>query len=67
MPRKQRIEYPGAIYHVISRGNDRKELFLRQNTGEAFERCLFETVDRDYLSTDTASTQEQTGKSPAFR
>jgi len=41
MPRKQRIEYPGAIYHVISRGNDRKELFLRQNTGEAFERCLF--------------------------
>jgi REP element-mobilizing transposase RayT len=46
MPRKQRIEYPGAIYHVISRGNYRKELFLRQNTGEAFERCLFEVVDR---------------------
>lgn len=46
MPRKQRIEYPGAIYHVMSRGNYRKELFLRQNTGEAFERCLFETVDR---------------------
>ena len=45
MPRKQRIEYPGAIYHVISRGNYRKELFLRQNTGEAFERCLFEVVD----------------------
>ena len=37
MPRKQRIEYPGAIYHVMSRGNYRKELFLRQNTGEAFE------------------------------
>ena len=46
MPRKQRIEYPGAIYHVMSRGNYRKELFLRQNTGEAFERCLFEAVDR---------------------
>ena len=46
MPRKQRIEYPGAIYHVISRGNYLKELFLRQNTWEAFERCLFEAVDR---------------------
>ena len=46
MPRKQRIEYPGAIYHVISRGNYRKELFLKKRTGEAFERCLFETVER---------------------
>lgn len=46
MPRKQRIEYPGAVYHVISRGNYRKELFLHQGTGEAFERCLFEAVDR---------------------
>jgi len=31
MPRKQRIEYPGAVYHVISRGNYRKELFLSDN------------------------------------
>ena len=46
MPRKQRIEYSGAVSHVISRGNYRKELFLKANTGEAFERCLFEAVDR---------------------
>ena len=46
MPSMQRIEYPGAIYHVINRGKYRKELFLKQNTGEAFERCLFEIVDR---------------------
>jgi putative transposase len=46
MPRKQRIEYPGAVYHVISRGNYRKELFLKEKTGESFEKCLFETVDR---------------------
>jgi len=46
MPRKQRIEYPGAVYHVMSRGNYRKELFLNQGTGEAFERCLFEVVER---------------------
>ena len=46
MPRKMRIEYPGAVYHVISRGNYRKELFLQAKTGEAFERCLFEIVER---------------------
>lgn len=46
MPRKQRIQYPGAVYHVISRGNYRKELFLKDNTGAAFERALMETVER---------------------
>lgn len=46
MTRKQRIEYPGAFYHVISRGNYRRELFLKANTGKAFERCLFEAVER---------------------
>ena len=46
MPRKQRIEYPGAVYHILSRGNYRKELFLKEGTGEAFERSLFEVVER---------------------
>jgi putative transposase len=46
MPRKQRIQFPGAVYHVISRGNYRKEIFLSENTGKAFERALFETVER---------------------
>jgi len=46
MARKQRIEYPGAVYHVLSRGNYRKELFLKEKTGEAFEGCLFEVVER---------------------
>ena len=32
MPRKQRIDFPGAVYHVVSRGNYRKELFLKANT-----------------------------------
>jgi len=40
MPRKQRIEFPGAVYHIISRGNYRKELFLSENTGKAFERTI---------------------------
>jgi putative transposase len=46
MPRKQRIEFPGAVYHIISRGNYRKELFLSKNTGKAFERTIFEAVER---------------------
>ncbi|MGJ8649474.1 MAG: transposase [Opitutaceae bacterium] len=46
MPRKQRIEYPGAIYHVISRGNYRKDLFVHDKTGEAFERTIFEAAER---------------------
>lgn len=46
MPRKQRIEYPGAIYHVISRGNYRKDLFTHDKTAEAFERTIFEAAER---------------------
>jgi REP element-mobilizing transposase RayT len=28
MPRQLRIQYPGAMYHVMSRGNRRAEIFL---------------------------------------
>lgn len=44
MPRKQRIEYPGAVYHIISRGNYRKDLFSDEKTAEAFERTIFEAA-----------------------
>jgi putative transposase len=27
MPRQLRIEYPGAIYHVMSRGDRREDIF----------------------------------------
>jgi REP element-mobilizing transposase RayT len=41
MARKPRLEFEGAIYHVISRGNYRKALF-EDGAAEAFERTLFE-------------------------
>ena len=41
MARKPRLEFAGAIYHVISRGNYRKALF-EGGAGEAFEKTLFE-------------------------
>ncbi len=34
MPRKLRIEYPGATDPIISRGNYRKDLFSRRGSGE---------------------------------
>lgn len=30
MARALRIEFPGAFYHVTSRGNERKEVFLKE-------------------------------------
>ena len=46
MPRKMRIEYSGAQYHIISRGNYRKDLFATGRSGSAFEKALFETAER---------------------
>ena len=37
MARKPRLEFRGAIYHVISRGNYRKELFEDRTAG-VFEK-----------------------------
>jgi REP element-mobilizing transposase RayT len=34
MGRPLRIEYPGAFYHVTSRGNERREIFLAQKNYE---------------------------------
>lgn len=46
MPRKQRIAFPGAVYHVISRGNYRKDLFSDSEAAEAFEKSIFQAVER---------------------
>lgn len=36
MGRPLRIEYPGAHYHVTSRGNERKDVFKSQKDREQF-------------------------------
>jgi putative transposase len=46
MPRKLRLEFPDACYHVINRGNYRRDLFAGKGSAEAFERTLFETCAR---------------------
>lgn len=47
MPRKPRIEYPGAVYHVLSRGNRQEAIFadprdyrvFLETLGDACGRC----------------------------
>jgi len=46
MARKLRLEYAGAAYHVINRGNYRQNVFAAKGAAEAFERCLGETCER---------------------
>jgi REP element-mobilizing transposase RayT len=46
MARKLRIEYPGAIYHIINRGNYRRDLFESPGAGESFLKALSEAVQR---------------------
>ncbi len=45
MARKPRIQYPGAIYHILSRGNYRKDLFSVTQSGVEFEKALFEACE----------------------
>jgi len=42
MARPLRIEFPGAVYHITSRGNDRKEIFGDDLDREAFLEILYE-------------------------
>ena len=46
MARKLRLEFPGACYHVINRGNRRVGPFGGAKTRDAFESCLFEACVR---------------------
>ena len=38
MARSLRVEYPGAYYHVMARGNRREDIFLDEDDGGGFSR-----------------------------
>jgi putative transposase len=42
MPRKLRVEYPGAIYHVMSRGDRREDIFLNEVDRQDFIKTMAE-------------------------
>ncbi len=46
MARRLRMEYPGACYHVINRGNYRADVFGTEGAKAAFEACLFEACGK---------------------
>ena len=46
MARPLRIEFPGAVYHVTSRGNARRKIFLEDEDREGFLATLPWVVDR---------------------
>lgn len=46
MARKLRMEFGGACYHVINRGNYRRDLFAAKGTAESFQACLGEAAAR---------------------
>ena len=45
MSRKLRFEYPGALYHIINRGNYRSWIFESGGARKSFEKTLFEACD----------------------
>ena len=46
MPRQLRIEYPGAIYHVMSRGDRRENIYLDDVDRQDFLKTLAEACQK---------------------
>ena len=46
MPRKLRIQYPGAMYHVMSRGDRREDIFLDDVDRHDFLKTLAEACQK---------------------
>jgi REP element-mobilizing transposase RayT len=46
MGRPLRIEYPGALYHVTNRGNERRDIFLDDSDRRKFLNILEDYHDR---------------------
>jgi hypothetical protein len=45
MPRKLRVEYSGAMYQVMSRGDRREDIFLNDVDRQDFIKTLAEKVN----------------------
>jgi len=46
MPRTMRIEYPGAIYHVMNRGDRRENIFVDDVDRQDFLKTLAEACQK---------------------
>jgi len=50
MGRPLRIEYPGALYHITSRGNERKKIYIDEE-----DKIKFLEILQDYQSKSKGS------------
>ena len=50
MARRHRVHFPGALYHVISRGNQRQKIYKDDLDYQRFETLLGEMVKRHSLT-----------------
>lgn len=46
MPRKLRLQYPGAMYHIMSRGDRREKIFLTDVDRQDFVKTLAEACQK---------------------
>ena len=46
MPRQPRIEFPGAIYHIMSRGDRREDIYLDDIDRQEFLKTLAEACHK---------------------
>ena len=46
MPRQPRVEFPGAIYHLTSRGDRREDIFLNDVDRHDFLKTLAEACQK---------------------
>src|SRR5437870_10235455 len=46
MPRQLRVEYPGAIYHAMDRGDRREDIFLDDVDRQDFLKTLAEACQK---------------------
>ena len=60
MPRKLRMEYPGAIYHVVNRGDRREDIFKDDLDRKGFLRALEEACQK----TETAMSLKWIARRP---
>lgn len=47
MSRPLRIEYPGAVYHITSRGNGKQNIFFEDRDRKVFLSLLWEVIKRE--------------------
>ena len=46
MPRKLRVQYPGAIYHLMNRGDRREKIFKDDDDRQRFLGTLGEACEK---------------------